>query len=135
MKVRALSLLSFFMLKSKLLTLIFLLHRDFTIIWIDAKRKKWFVESFTLLQPRIYVGRGMHESQFALLKWVWWRTRTISHPNYVQFNPFPFFFGCWLRFILLFWFPLQFAGIHFSGYYFWLSSLQLAILSRYVIPF
>lgn len=38
----------------------------------------------TLLQPRIYVGRGMHDSQFSLIKWVWGKLIFMSYCAYKQ---------------------------------------------------
>jgi len=35
------------------------------------------------MQPRIYVGRGMHESQFVLIKWVWWEFIFMQSPTYL----------------------------------------------------
>ncbi|GAB2283143.1 Callose synthase 5 [Dionaea muscipula] len=59
--------------------------------WIE--NSDWLIVRFLLWwsQPRIYVGRGMHESQFALIKytlfWVLLLSAKLSFSYFIQIKP------------------------------------------------
>lgn len=73
-----------------------------------------------LSQPRVYVGRGMHESQFTLFKWV-------CHKRLILF----WHIGICLHISeIATWICSLFLGILFSGFCYWHASLPSVISFR-----